>query len=131
MVAYLMLMPFKTPSGTQSPSWGCAKDLRLTFVWSDTHPVLLPVDAMTREPNTSDSIAAELASNVLPPLLVGLVSLTAINFNLTFSPSSTTSARGLKAWRLLLAIPALYGFYDFGFGHYKEHNERVPAGVRE
>lgn len=73
----------------------------------------------------------EFALTIAAPFHLGLGSLACILFTSTFvHPGKGTPTLPAKILRVLLAVPALYGFYDFGFGHYTSYDPRFSPGVR-
>lgn len=76
--------------------------------------------------------AKEFVLTIAPPFYLGLGSLACILFTSTFvHPGKGTPTLPAKLLRVLLAVPALYGFYDFAFRHYTSYDPRLSPGVRE
>lgn len=86
--------------------------------------------------NATNSVATkqteiEFALAVGPPLHLGVVLLTIVLFSLTYlDPVTKRSSVSAHALRVVCGLGAIYGFYDFGFGHYVIHDDRISRQVR-
>lgn len=72
----------------------------------------------------------EFALSVGPPLHLGFLLLAIVLFTFTFiDPVSKKSSVSAHILRVCLGLGAIYGFYDFGFGYYMTHDERISRQV--
>jgi len=88
--------------------------------------------ALVRATRSDSTVRTEIefASNVGPPLSLGIAALTAVLFSFTYMDpviKKTTAAGNML--RMGLGLVSIYGAYDFGFGYYKVYDERISRQV--
>lgn len=73
----------------------------------------------------------EFALAIGPPLHLGVGLLAIVLFSLTYlDPVTKKSSVPAHILRSICGLGAIYGFYDFGFGHYVTHDDRISRQVR-
>lgn len=73
----------------------------------------------------------EFVLAVGPPLHLGNALLAVVLFSLTYlDPITKKSSPLAHLFRAVCGLGAIYQFYDFGFGHYVTHDDRISRQVR-
>jgi hypothetical protein len=76
--------------------------------------------------------ARAFVHTVIPPLILGLVALTAVLFSFTYvDPVTKKPTLRASIFRLGMGLVSICSFYDFGFGHFLTYDENVSRQVRD